>query len=60
MNSNEILVLFVALLAALNVGLVTGIVVKYGGASATNAFLAGAGAAGTVMAIFFAGVAAYR
>jgi hypothetical protein len=45
---------------ALNVGLTAGLTARLAGAGPAQAILTGAAAAGTVMAIFFAAVSAYR
>lgn len=60
MNTVKILSLLLALSSAVNVAFGTGITARAAGASTAQAILTGAGSAGTVMAIFFAGVAAYQ
>jgi hypothetical protein len=60
MNAVEILTLLLALSGALNVGSAVGITARRAGAEPAQAILTGAGAAGTIMVIFFAAVAAYR
>jgi len=44
----------------LNIAFTTGIIARHAGASTAQAILTAAGAAGTVMAIFFTAVSAYR
>ena len=60
MHTVQILTLLVALSGALNVGFATGIIARYAGTTPAQAILTAAAAAGTVMAIFFAAVAAYH
>jgi hypothetical protein len=60
MNAERILTLLLALSGALNVALAAGITTRHAGASPAQAILTAAGAGGTVMAIFFAAVAAYH
>jgi hypothetical protein len=60
MNAERVLVLLLALSGALNAALAVGITARHAGAGPAQAILTGAGAAGTVMAIFFAAVSAYR
>jgi hypothetical protein len=56
----QILTLLLALSGALNVAFTAGLTARFAGASPAHAVLTAAGAAGTVMAIFFAAVSAYR
>jgi hypothetical protein len=60
MHATQILTLLLALSGALNTALATGITTRHAGASTAQAILSAAGAAGTVMAIFFAAVSAYH
>jgi hypothetical protein len=60
MNAIRVLTLLLALSGALNVALTAGITARHAGASTAQSILTGAGAAGTVMAVFFTAVAAYR
>ena len=60
MHTTQILTLLLALSGAVNVAFTTGITARVAGASVAQAILAGAGSAGTVLAIFFAAVSAYR
>jgi hypothetical protein len=60
MHTIEILTLFLAVSGALNIAFAVGITARQAGASPAQAILTAAGAAGTVMAIFFAAVSAYR
>jgi hypothetical protein len=60
MDALQILALLLATSAALNTAFITGIVARYAGASTAQAILTAAGAAGTIMAIFFTAVSAYR
>jgi|SoimicMinimDraft_17_1059745.scaffolds.fasta_scaffold204842_1 hypothetical protein len=60
MNAERVLALLLALSGALNVALAVGITARHAGAGPAQAILTGAGAAGTVMAIFFAAVSAYH
>jgi hypothetical protein len=60
MNADRVLTLLLALSGALNVALAAGITARHTGAGIAQAILTGAGAAGTVMIIFFAAVAAYH
>lgn len=60
MHALQILTLLLAASAALNIALTTGIITRHAGASIAQAILTAAGAAGTVMAIFFTAVSAYR
>jgi hypothetical protein len=56
----KILSLALAFSMALNIGGAVGITAHCAGASSAQAILAAAGAVGTVMALFFAAVAAYK
>ena len=60
MHAVQILALLLALSVAVNVALAAGITARLAGARYPQAILTGAGALGSVMAIFFAGVAAYH
>ena len=60
MNAERVLALLLALSGALNVALAVGITARHAGAGPAQTILTGAGAAGTVMAIFFAAVSAYH
>ena len=60
MHTAQVLTLLLALSGALNVALAAGLTARLAGARPTQAILTAAGAAGTVMAIFFAAVSAYR
>lgn len=60
MHTVQVLTLLLALSSALNVAFSAGITASLAGASPAQAILTAAGAAGTVMAIFFAAVSAYR
>lgn len=60
MHTTQILALFLALSAALNVALAAGVTARLAGLGYAQAILTGAGAAGTFMAIFFAAVSAYH
>ena len=60
MHTTQILTLFFALSAALNVALGAGITARLTGVGMAKAVLTGGGAAGTALLIFFAAVAAYR
>jgi hypothetical protein len=59
MHAMQVLTLFLALSGAMNTAFAAGIAARHAGASAPQAILTAAGAAGTVMAIFFAAVSAY-
>ena len=60
MHTGQVLTLLLALSGALNVAFTTGLTARLAGVGPAQAVLTGAGAAGTVMAIFFAAVSAYR
>jgi hypothetical protein len=60
MHAVQALALLLAASAALNIAFTTGIIARHAGASTAQAILTGAGAAGTVMAIFFTAISAYR
>jgi len=60
MCATQILTLLLALSCALNVAFAAGITARRAGTSTAQAIMAAAGAMGTVMAIFFAAVAAYH
>ena len=60
MHAAQILTLLLALSGALNVAFAVGLIARLAGAGSAQAILTAAGAAGTVLAIFFAAVSAYR
>jgi hypothetical protein len=60
MHAIQILTLLLALSGALNVAFATGITARQAGADPAQAILTAAGAAGTVLAIFFSAVSAYH
>jgi hypothetical protein len=60
MHAVQVLALLLALSGALNVAFAAGITARLAGARLAQAILTAAGAAGAVMAIFFAAVSAYR
>jgi hypothetical protein len=60
MNAERVLTLLLALSGALNVAFAVGIIARHAGGGPAQAILTAATAGGTVMAIFFAGVAAYH
>jgi hypothetical protein len=60
MSAERVLTLLLALSGALNAALAAGITARHAGASTAQAILTSAGAAGTVMIIFFAPVSAYH
>ncbi len=60
MNEVKVLTLLLALSGALNVAFACGITARHAGAGPAQAILTAAGAAGTVMAIFFTAVSAYH
>jgi len=60
MHTIQVLTLLLALSGALNVAFTAGITARLAGTSPAQAALTAAGAAGTVLAIFFAAVAAYH
>jgi hypothetical protein len=60
MHTVQVLILLLALSSALNVAFTAGITARLAGVGLAQAILTGAGAAGTLMAIFFAAVSAYR
>jgi hypothetical protein len=60
MHTVQVLTLLLALSGALNVAFSAGLTARLAGAGPAQAILTGAGAVGTVMAIFFAAVSAYR
>ena len=59
MHPVQVLTLLLALSGALNMAFATGSIARRAGASTPQAILTAAGAAGTVMAIFFATLSAY-
>lgn len=60
MHAVQVLALLLALSGALNVAFTAGITARLAGVGLARAILTAAGAAGTVMIIFFAAVSAYR
>jgi hypothetical protein len=60
MHAAQILTLLLALSGALNVAFVVALIARQAGAGPAQAILTASGAAGTVLAIFFAAVSAYR
>ena len=60
MHTVQVLTLLLALSGALNVAFTAGLTARLAGAGPAQAILTAAGAAGTVMAVFFAAVSAYR
>ena len=60
MHATQVLTLLLALSGALNIAFAAGITARHADASPAQATLTAAGAAGTVMAIFFAAVSAYH
>jgi hypothetical protein len=60
MNTERVLTLLLALSGALNVAFAAGITARRAGAGPAQAILTAAGAAGTVMALFFTAVSAYH
>ncbi len=60
MHTMQVLTLLLALSGSLNIAFTAGLTARLAGAGPAQAVLAGAGATGTAMAIFFAAVSAYR
>lgn len=60
MHAIQVLALLVALSSALNVAFGVGVTARHADVGPAQAILTAAGAAGTVMIIFFAAVSAYR
>ena len=60
MHAVQVLTLLLALSGALNVAFTAGITARLAGTGLAQAILTATGAAGTVLAIFFAAVSAYR
>jgi hypothetical protein len=60
MHTTQILTLLLALSGAVNAAFAAAIMARAAGATPAQAILTGAGSAGTVMAIFFAAIAAYQ
>ena len=56
----QVLTLLLALSGALNVAFIAGLTARLAGSQLAQAILTAAGAASTVMAIFFAAVSAYH
>jgi hypothetical protein len=60
MHPAQVLAMLLALSGALNAAFAVGITARIAGASPAQAILTAAGAAGTVLAIFFTAVSAYH
>ena len=60
MHAIQALTLLLAISGALNVAFTAGITARLAGAGLARAILTGAGAASTVMAVFFTAVSAYH
>jgi hypothetical protein len=60
MHTVQVLTLLLALSGALNVAFTVGLAARHAGAGPAQAVLTAAGAASTLMAIFFAAISAYR
>jgi hypothetical protein len=60
MHALQVIALLLAASTALNVALATGMITRHAGASTAQAILTAGGAAGTVMALFFAAISAYQ
>ena len=60
MHAMQVLTLLLALSGAMNTAFAAGITAQRAGASTPQAILTAAGAAGTVMAIFFSALASYH
>ncbi len=60
MHTAQVLTLLLALSGALNVASAAGLIARLAGAHPAQAILTAAGAAGAIMAIFFAAISAYR
>ena len=60
MHAVQLLTLLLALSGAVNAGFTAGLTARLAGAGPAQAILTGAGAAGTVLAIFFTAVSAYH
>ena len=60
MHAMQVLTLLLALSGTLNVAFTTGIIARHAGVGTAQAILTAGGAAGTVMALFFTAVSAYR
>jgi hypothetical protein len=60
MHAVQALALLLAASGSLNIAFTAGIIARNAGASTAQAILTGAGAVGTVMAIFFTAISAYR
>ncbi|WP_416966843.1 hypothetical protein [Streptomyces sp. 4F14] len=60
MSPFQILSLLLALSMALNLAIIAGLLAHRSGAGLHDAFLTGAGTAGTGLGIYFAALAAYR
>lgn len=59
MDTMKLIMLVLALSVAVNVGLVVGLMAAVLGVGRGTAFLSGVSAAGTVLGLYFAAVAAY-
>ncbi len=60
MHAIQVLTLLLALSGALNVAFMAGVTARHAGVGPAQAILTAAGVGGTVIAIFFAAVSAYR
>jgi hypothetical protein len=60
LHTDQILILMLTLSGALNVAFGAWITARHGGATPSQAIFTAAGAAGTLMMIFFTAVAAYH
>jgi hypothetical protein len=60
MNKTQILALLLAVSCSINTAFAAGMAARIAGASRGQAILTAAGACGSVMTIFFAGVSAYH
>ena len=60
MYATQVLTLLLALSGALNTAFAVSIIAHHAGASTPQAILTAAGAAGTVMAVFFTALSAYH
>jgi hypothetical protein len=60
MTTTDALALLLALSAALHIGCATVFTARRGGVGSAHAVLAGAGATGTALSLYFAAIAVYR
>lgn len=60
MHALQVVTLLLAASGAMNIAFVTGITARRAGASTAQAILTAAGAASTIMAVFFTAVSAYH